>query len=137
MAQWAFSDVIKFTNLRWGDGPGLSGSPRSNHSVSFLAVVQREVRQNSWKDLTWGLNPQLLAFLKEEDERWSRWIQLWYIVRTFVNVTMYPQYNNNLKKKSWKVLGRAVHVCNPTLRRKEDCKFENSLGYGVRTYLKS
>jgi hypothetical protein len=23
------------------------------------------------------------------------WIQLWYIVRTFVNVTLYPQDNNN------------------------------------------
>jgi hypothetical protein len=22
---------------------------------------------------------------------WNGWIQLWYIVRTFVNVTMYPQ----------------------------------------------
>jgi hypothetical protein len=26
------------------------------------------------------------------------WIQLWSIVRTFVNVTMYPQYNNNIMK---------------------------------------
>jgi hypothetical protein len=24
-------------------------------------------------------------------------IQIWYIVRTFVNVTLYPQYNNNKK----------------------------------------
>jgi hypothetical protein len=23
---------------------------------------------------------------------------LWYILRTFVNVTMYPKYNNNFKK---------------------------------------
>jgi hypothetical protein len=32
-------------------------------------------------------------------------IQLWYIVRTLVNVTMYPQYHNNMiikkKKKEW------------------------------------
>jgi hypothetical protein len=26
------------------------------------------------------------------------WIQVWCIVRTFVNVTMYPQYNNNIMK---------------------------------------
>jgi hypothetical protein len=26
------------------------------------------------------------------------WIQLWYIVRTFVNVIMCPQYNNNKNK---------------------------------------
>jgi hypothetical protein len=26
------------------------------------------------------------------------WIQLWYIVRAFVNVTIYPQYNNNITK---------------------------------------
>jgi hypothetical protein len=24
------------------------------------------------------------------------WIQLWYIVRSFVNVTVYPQYSNNM-----------------------------------------
>jgi hypothetical protein len=23
--------------------------------------------------------------------------ELWYILRTFINVTMYPQYNNNKK----------------------------------------
>jgi hypothetical protein len=36
-------------------------------------------------------------------EWWKRWIQLWYIVRTFVNVTIYPQYYNNIvisKKRS-------------------------------------
>jgi hypothetical protein len=32
----------------------------------------------------------------EGGERWRGWIQLGYIVRTFVNVTMYPQYNNNM-----------------------------------------
>jgi hypothetical protein len=26
---------------------------------------------------------------------WTGWIQLWYIVRAFVSVIMYPQYNNN------------------------------------------
>jgi hypothetical protein len=39
---------------------------------------------------------------KIEDEKWAwwrRWIQLWYIVTTFVNVTMYPKYNNNIIKK--------------------------------------
>jgi hypothetical protein len=28
----------------------------------------------------------------------GRWIQLWHIVRTFVNVTKYPQHNNNKKE---------------------------------------
>jgi hypothetical protein len=38
------------------------------------------------------------------DKEWRRgWIQLWYIVRTLINVTMYPQYNNN--KKCWTRLG--------------------------------
>jgi hypothetical protein len=31
-------------------------------------------------------------------EWWWGWLHLWYIVRTFVNVTMYPWPNNNLKK---------------------------------------
>jgi hypothetical protein len=31
-------------------------------------------------------------------EWWREWIQLWYIVRTLLNVTVYPQYNNNNKK---------------------------------------
>jgi hypothetical protein len=31
-------------------------------------------------------------------EGWRGRIQPWYIVRTFVNVTMCLQYNNNLKK---------------------------------------
>jgi hypothetical protein len=30
------------------------------------------------------------------------WTQLWYIVRTFVNATMYSQYNNNKKWKTKK-----------------------------------
>jgi hypothetical protein len=29
-------------------------------------------------------------------EWWRRWIQLWYIKRTWINVTMYPQYNKNM-----------------------------------------
>jgi hypothetical protein len=27
---------------------------------------------------------------EDKGEWWSDWIQLWYVVRTFVNVTMYP-----------------------------------------------
>jgi hypothetical protein len=29
----------------------------------------------------------------------GEWIQLWYIIRTFVNVTMCPQHNNKIIKK--------------------------------------
>jgi hypothetical protein len=32
----------------------------------------------------------------DKGEWWRGWIQLWYVVRTFVNITMYPQYNNNM-----------------------------------------
>jgi hypothetical protein len=31
------------------------------------------------------------------------WLQLWYIVRNFANVTMYPQYND--KKDEWVLKG--------------------------------
>jgi hypothetical protein len=31
--------------------------------------------------------------IKEND---GGWIQLWCIVTTFINVTMYPKYNNNM-----------------------------------------
>jgi hypothetical protein len=34
----------------------------------------------------------------DKGEWWKGWIQLWYIVKTFVNITMYPQYNNNKKE---------------------------------------
>jgi hypothetical protein len=36
-------------------------------------------------------------------EWWVEWIQLWHTVRTFVNATMYPKYNNNEKKKQQKI----------------------------------
>jgi hypothetical protein len=32
----------------------------------------------------------------DKGEWWREWIQLWYTIRTFVNVTMYSQYNNNM-----------------------------------------
>jgi hypothetical protein len=38
----------------------------------------------------------------DKGEWWRGWIQLLYIVRTFVNVTLYPQYNNNRKEKKLK-----------------------------------
>jgi hypothetical protein len=35
---------------------------------------------------------ETISGMGEEDkgEWWREWIQLWYIVRTFVNATMYP-----------------------------------------------
>jgi hypothetical protein len=36
---------------------------------------------------------------ENKGEWWKRWIPLWYIARTFVNVTTYPQYNNNMTIK--------------------------------------
>jgi hypothetical protein len=40
---------------------------------------------------------------RNKGEWWRRWIQLWYTVRTFVNVTMFLQYDNNMIiKKFWK-----------------------------------
>jgi hypothetical protein len=39
-------------------------------------------------------------------------IQLWYIVKTFVNVTMYPQYNKNITKRKTKTKNTKRHqVC--------------------------
>jgi hypothetical protein len=35
----------------------------------------------------------------DKEEWWREWIQLWYIVRTFINVSMYPQHNNTIIKK--------------------------------------
>jgi hypothetical protein len=32
---------------------------------------------------------------ENKGEWWRGWIRLWYIVTTFVNVTMHTQYNNN------------------------------------------
>jgi hypothetical protein len=43
--------------------------------------------------------------IEERDDKgewWRRWIQalyIWYIERTFVNATMYPEHNNLKKKK--------------------------------------
>jgi hypothetical protein len=37
--------------------------------------------------------------IKKNDEEVN---STWYIVRTFVNVTMYPQHNNNRKRKKEK-----------------------------------
>jgi hypothetical protein len=31
---------------------------------------------------------------RDKGEWWREWIQLWYIIRIFVNVTVYLQYNN-------------------------------------------
>jgi hypothetical protein len=36
---------------------------------------------------------------RNKGERWRGWIQFWYIVRTFVNVTMYPHTTVRKKKK--------------------------------------
>jgi hypothetical protein len=44
---------------------------------------------------------------EDKGERWRGWIYLRYTVRTFVNVTMYPQYNNNMLIKI-KVKGKKV-----------------------------
>jgi hypothetical protein len=35
---------------------------------------------------------------EDKGEEWRERIPLCYIVRTFINVTMYPQYNNNKNK---------------------------------------
>jgi hypothetical protein len=32
---------------------------------------------------------------ENNEEWWWEWIQLWDIVKTFVNTTMYSQYSNN------------------------------------------
>jgi hypothetical protein len=32
----------------------------------------------------------------DKEEWWRGWIQIWFMVRTFVNVTLCPQYNHNM-----------------------------------------
>jgi hypothetical protein len=46
---------------------------------------------------------------------WQKgWIQLWYIVRTFVNITMCSLYNNNKKKRKEKK-SSSPKLCQNTL----------------------
>jgi hypothetical protein len=47
----------------------------------------------------------------DKGEWWRGWIQLWYILRTFVNVTMYPQHNNNLIIKKRKMCLKSQCSC--------------------------
>jgi hypothetical protein len=54
----------------------------------------------------WYLLKLFQEWGKDKGEWWRGWIQMWYIwyiVRTFVNATMYPQHNN--KKGKGKVHG--------------------------------
>jgi hypothetical protein len=61
----------------------------------------------------------ILGMGEDKGEWWKGWIQLWYIIRTFVNVTMYSQYNNNKRKKaiyrrhyiSTYTVCLALHIC--------------------------
>jgi hypothetical protein len=55
--------------------------------------------------------------LKENDELWY----IWYIVRTFVNVTIYPQHNNKkIKLKKRRTGGGGERVEEETLQVKEE-----------------
>jgi hypothetical protein len=56
----------------------------AEHLPSKLEVLSSNPRTSEIKEATQGS------------------IQLWYIVRTFINVTMYPQYNNNNNKRQIK-----------------------------------
>jgi hypothetical protein len=61
----------------------------------------------------------LLKLLQEcgeggKGEWWRGWIQLWHIVRTFVNVTMHSQYNHNKKKKERNYLCLWLYTSNPS-----------------------
>jgi hypothetical protein len=43
--------------------------------------------------------------MEEDEEQWREWIQVWYIsyiVRTFVNATMYPHPAQYFFKKQYK-----------------------------------
>jgi hypothetical protein len=46
------------------------------------------------KMVKWDLLKLFQEWGRGDKEWWRGWIQIWHIVRTFVNVTMYPQYNN-------------------------------------------
>jgi hypothetical protein len=87
-------------------------------SIINYSLVYPLLSPQGWiKDIL--INPDAV---KSQDlgkgEWWREWIQLWYIVRTFVTVTMYPQNNNNnnkrLKKKV-KNLKDSKYLCQKCL----------------------
>jgi hypothetical protein len=47
-------------------------------------------------------------------ECWKGWIQLWYNIRSLVNVTMYPQYNN--KQKIFKICLNISRIANQHIK---------------------
>jgi hypothetical protein len=54
---------------------------------------------------------------RDKGEWWRGEFNYDNIVRTFVNVTKYPQYNNNMVIKinlENQVLGMVTHACNPS-----------------------
>jgi hypothetical protein len=61
-----------------------------------------------WRWKKWDL-------LKLFQEWWRRdkgeWWRRWYIVNTFINVAMYPQYNNILKNKVNTLLPYSLWKC--------------------------
>jgi hypothetical protein len=48
----------------------------------------------------------------DKGEWWRGWIQLWYIMRTFVTVTLCPQHNSNKKNE------KRLYI-----KEKRDCGF--------------
>jgi hypothetical protein len=62
---------------------------------------------------------KLLKIIKWEGEWWRGWIQLWYVTRTSVNVTMYSQYKNKnkikTKGKKIKIMKTIFNTCVLTM----------------------
>jgi hypothetical protein len=53
---------------------------------------------------------------RNKGERQCGWIQLWFSIRTFVNITMCPQYNNNTIKQEKKPTNWKVSVLVPNFQ---------------------
>jgi hypothetical protein len=81
--------------------------------VNVVEILYTQIWK--WKNETWYMLKLFQEWRKGclggDKEEWGRgWIQLWYIVRTFVNVTMYPRYNNNIIKKI-KIVIFLLYLC--------------------------
>jgi hypothetical protein len=80
----------------WEDENIRKRSQRVNMVQIFcIHMCKWKKRETCWNySRNWGR--------RDKGEWWREWIQLWYILRNFVNVTMYLQHNN-IKNKLWKI----------------------------------
>jgi hypothetical protein len=99
-----FHLVRPFHRILWPTKDQWNGLPLSKGCRRLNTVEMLRTYVCKWKDET-CCNYSRDGVRRDKGERWRGWIQLWCIIRTFVNVTMYPQNSNNKKKKEKNPLG--------------------------------